>query len=70
LAPVGCAECGEVIAVRAAEGNEAAVNPALHPILLDIRMSDGTVRTVRQLAPGFDVGDRVLVNGNALVARS
>jgi hypothetical protein len=33
-------------------------------------MNDGSVRTVKQSAPGFDVGDRVQVNGNALIARS
>jgi hypothetical protein len=65
-----CVDCGEVVAVRAA--GSAAGQDAARPeatVLLDVRMQDGTIRTVRHFAPGFDIGDRVLVNGNALVAR-
>lgn len=69
LDPVDCADCGEVIAVRA-EPAEAGVERSVPgAVLLDVRMIDGSVRTVRQFAPGFDVGDRVQVNGNALIAR-
>jgi hypothetical protein len=65
-----CVDCGEVVAVRAAgsaAGQDAARAEAT--VWLDVRMQDGTIRTVRHFAPGFDVGDRVLVNGNALVVR-
>ncbi len=67
LAPVGCADCGEIIAIRPAPADDTG-SPA-GAILLDVRMTDGTVRTIRQLSTGFDVGDRVQVNGNALIAR-
>jgi hypothetical protein len=70
LAPVDCADCGEVIAVRAAEAADGDAPAQVQgAVLLDVRMTDGSVRTVKQFAPGFDVGDRVQVNGNALVAR-
>lgn len=71
LDPVDCHDCGEVIAVRVEREHPAggADAPAPNAVLLDVRMLDGSVRTVRQFAPGFDVGDRVQVNGNALVAR-
>jgi len=69
LDPVDCADCGEVIAVHALEAQDAA-NPAQGGgVLLDVRMNDGSVRTFKQLGPGFDVGDRVQVNGNTLAAR-
>ena len=70
LAPVGCLDCGEVIAVRAAPNDEVgAPERAQGGVVLDVRMTDGSVRTVKQFAPGFNVGDRVQVNGNALIAR-
>jgi hypothetical protein len=71
LDPVDCTDCGEVIAVRPAEDEDAGAAGQLQGgLLIDVRMNDGSVRTVKQLAPGFDVGDRVQVNGNALIARS
>jgi hypothetical protein len=70
LAPVDCGDCGEVIAVRAAAADEVgAPDQTQGGVVLDVRMTDGSVRTVKQFSPGFDVGDRVQVNGNALVAR-
>jgi len=68
LDPVGCADCGEVIAVHAFEAEDAE-NPGHGSVLLDVRMTDGSVRTIKQFSLDFDVGDRVQVNGNALVAR-
>jgi hypothetical protein len=69
-APLGCADCGEVIAVRAAAAEEVGAPGQVEGgVVLDVRMTDGSVRTVRQFAPSFAVGDRVQVNGNALVAR-
>jgi hypothetical protein len=71
LDPVDCADCGEVIAVRAAPAEEVgSPDQTSSGVLIDVRMTDGSIRTVKQFSPGFDVGDRVQVNGNALVARS
>jgi hypothetical protein len=68
-APVNCADCGEVIAVRAAAAEEVGAPGQVDSgVVLDVRMTDGSVRTVKQFSRGFDVGDRVQVNGNALVA--
>ena len=67
LAPVGCADCGEIIAIRPAPAGDAG--SPVGAILLDVRMTDGTVRTIKQFSTGFDVGDHVQVNGNALIAR-
>ena len=70
LAPVDCADCGQVIAIRHAAADEAGAADAQQgEVLLDVRMNDGTVRTVKQFSTGFDVGDYVQVNGNALIAR-
>jgi hypothetical protein len=70
LAPVSCPTCGQVIAIRPAPADEVgAPGSVASGVLLDVRMSDGTVRTIRQFFPAFDVGDHVQVNGNALIAR-
>jgi hypothetical protein len=70
-APVECTDCGEVIAVRPVPADEVGGSDAIEgAVLLDVRMGDGTVRTIRQLPAGMDVGDRVQVIGNTLVARS
>ena len=71
LAPVECADCGEVIALRAAAAEEVGAPGQVEGgVVFDVRMTDGSIRTVRQFSPGFEVGDRVQVNGNALVARN
>jgi hypothetical protein len=71
LDPVDCADCGEVIAVRAAPAEEVgSADETSSAFLIDVRMTDGSIRTVKESSPGFNVGDRVQVNGNALVARS
>ena len=67
-APVGCADCGEVIAIRPAPAEGTSSEPAEEAVVLDVRMTDGTVRTVRQPSAAFSVGDHVQVNGDTLVA--
>jgi hypothetical protein len=70
LDPADCADCGEVIAVRPAQNGDAGATGQIQgAVLIDVRMNDGSVRTVKQLAPGFEVGDRVKVNGSELSAR-
>lgn len=70
-APLDCADCGEVIAVRAVPADEVgAPDKGQGGVVLDVRMTDGSIRSIKQYSPGFDVGDRVHVNGNALVTRS
>lgn len=67
LIELKCSDCGEVVAVRML-GAPAIGNRSL---LLNVRMLDGSLRTVRQPAPGFGVGDRVrVVDGTALSLRS
>lgn len=69
-APVDCSDCGEVIAIRAVPADEVgSPDKGQGGVMLDVRMMDGSIRTIKQFSPGFDVGDRVHVNGNALVAR-
>ncbi len=58
-----CSECGTVVAVRRA----ADIAPSF---TVEVQMLDGSLRTVRHLATGFNVGDIVRVNGNALILRS
>jgi hypothetical protein len=57
-----CQSCGTVVAVRRS-AHSAPV------YFVEIQMLDGSVRTVQQLAAGFNVGDIVQVNGNALTLR-
>lgn len=59
-----CAECGTVVAVRRTA--LAALPPSYQ---IDVQMLDGSIRTV-QLAAGFNVGDIVRVQGNALTLRT
>jgi len=69
-APLDCSDCGEVIAVRAAAAEEVGAPGEIDSgVMLDVRMTDGSVRTVKQFSRGFDVGDQVRVKGNALIAR-
>lgn len=60
---VACADCGTVVAVRRAANG-------LPAYIVEIQMLDGSLRTVQQLAAGFNVGDIVQINGNALRLRS
>lgn len=68
VTPVGCNDCGEIIAIRHATA-EDSTSGGREEVLLDVRMTDGSVRTVRQFSTGFDIGDQVQVNGNALISR-
>jgi hypothetical protein len=38
--------------------------------IVEIQMLDGSLRTIPQIAAGFNVGDIVRVNGGALTLRS
>lgn len=68
VTPVGCTDCGEIIAIRHLSAEDGATE-GKEEVLLDVRMTDGSVRTVKQFATGFDIGDQVQVNGNALISR-
>lgn len=57
-----CVDCGTVTAVR----RSAHSSPVY---FVEVQMLDGSVRTIQQLAAGFNVGDVVHVNGNALTLR-
>jgi hypothetical protein len=65
-APAPCADCGEIVSIRPIPAAELGVAGPEHGYALEVRMNDGSLRTVKQFASGFDVGDRVRVNGNAL----
>jgi hypothetical protein len=57
-----CVDCGTVTAVR----RSAHSSPVY---FVEVQMLDGSVRTIQQLTAGFNVGDVVHVNGNALTLR-
>ncbi len=59
-----CAECGTVVAVR------RTAQTASSYYVVEVQMLDGSIRAVQQMAAGFNVGDIVRVNGNALTLRS
>lgn len=61
-----CADCGEVVAIRTISAAEPGVAGPDRGFAVEVRMSDGSLRVVKQSASGIDVGDRVRVNGNAL----
>lgn len=61
--PTDCPDCAVVLSVQQLHGTGDS------GFALEVRMRDGTRRTIRQFAAGFDVGDVVLVNGNALTLR-
>lgn len=65
-APASCADCGEIVSIKPIPAAELGVTGPAHGYALEVRMNDGTLRTVKQFSTGFDVGDRVRVNGNAL----
>ncbi len=70
--PELCADCGEVIGIHesgSAEGTPGAAASEAQ-IVIDVRMLDGSLRTVKQNARNVDIGDHVHVNGNALSSRS
>lgn len=57
-----CGNCGTVTAVR-----RSAHSVPVY--FVEVQMPDGSLRTIQQLAAGFNVGDIVQVNGNALSLR-
>ena len=57
-----CSECGTVMAVRRASDSTPSY-------IVEIQMLDGSLRTIPQMAAGFNVGDIVRVNGSALTLR-
>jgi acid phosphatase class B len=57
-----CENCGTVTAVRRS-AHSAPV------YFVEVQMLDGSVRTIQQLAAGFNIGDIVQVDGNALTLR-
>lgn len=62
-APQGCTECGEVVGIRAPAG-------AAGDYVFDVKMEDGTRRSILQRAPGVSIGDAVRVIGSTLSFRS
>lgn len=68
-ASIACPDCGEVVAIKPIPAAEAgAAGPVAFAV--EVRMSDGSLRVVRQSASRFGVGDRVRVNGDALTTGS
>lgn len=65
-APASCTDCGEIVAIRPLRAAEPAAADGEPGVEVDVRMNDGSVRTVRQAAGGFAVGDRVRLGGNEL----
>ena len=58
-----CNACGQIVRIRA----RAAPVPADAPTFeIDIRMRNGTQRTIEQHAPGLMVGDHVRLTGGTL----
>jgi hypothetical protein len=58
-----CADCGTVIAVR----RSAHSTPVY---FVEVRLLDGSVRTVQQSESGYSVGDFVQINGTRLTLRN
>lgn len=63
-----CFDCGEIVSVHLVSLHPDTA-PTIKTFELNVRMDDGSRRTVRQFAPVFAVGDRVRVNGSALALR-
>lgn len=63
-----CLSCGEVVSVQLVSLHPDTA-PTIKTFELSVRMDDGTLRTVRQFAPVFDIGDRVRLNGGAPALR-
>ncbi|GAB4473776.1 MAG: hypothetical protein OHK0044_18170 [Burkholderiaceae bacterium] len=65
-APASCTGCGEIVSIRPLRVAEPGAADGEPGVEVDVRMSDGSVRTVRQPAGGFAIGDRVRLGGNVL----
>lgn len=57
-----CKECGTVVAVRRSAHSVPVT-------IVEVQMTDGSVRTLRTPAPTFSVGDAVEVKDDALTRR-
>lgn len=66
VVPASCADCGEIVSISPILAAEAAATGTQPGRVFEVRMSDGSVRVVRQPASGLSVGDRVRVEGNTL----
>ena len=64
----GCFNCGEIVSVELVSLHPDDA-PTIKTFELGVRMNDGTLRTVRQYAPVFELGDRVRLDNRALGAR-
>jgi hypothetical protein len=70
LAASACQECGEVVAVRPMTASKFGLPQAPEGSLaLDVRMEDGSVRTIRYDDRNVRVGMRVPVTGGALLSQ-
>ncbi len=66
---VACDQCGEVVAVRPVTASKFGLPQAPEGSLaLDIRMEDGTVRTIRSDDRNVHIGMRVPVTGGAVLS--
>jgi hypothetical protein len=63
LEPATCPGCGTVVAVR-----RSAHSVPVY--FVEIRMDDGSLKTVRHREEAFRIGDLVEVNGDALARRA
>jgi hypothetical protein len=69
-AAAACPECGEVVAVRPMTASKFGLPQAPEGSLaLDVRMEDGSLRTIRYDDRNVRVGMRVPVNGGALLSQ-
>jgi hypothetical protein len=57
-----CVQCGTVVAIR----HTAHATPTT---LVDVRMRDGSLRTLRGAVAGFSIGDVVEVSGDSAALR-
>lgn len=64
-AKADCADCATatVLSIQQLQGTGDS------GFAVEVRMNDGTRRTIRHFAAGFEPGDAVVVNGNALTPR-
>lgn len=69
-APSACPECGEVVAVRPMTASKFGLPQAPEGSLaLDVRMEDGSLRTIRYDDRNVRVGMRVPVTGGTLLSQ-
>ncbi len=65
----GCDQCGEVVAVRPVTASKFGLPQAPEGSLaLDVRMEDGSVRTIRSEDRNVHIGMRVPVTGGAVLS--